>query len=638
MNPPPRSWKRNLRQLDPDTLLKLAQGLALDPQGWPIYKLVALTPIVVGFGLEQDDIDQLLRLEKFRKHFLYLKVVVDHDESKDPSFQTSILKYVCVRMGIPFETRVKYHHEAGSIDDIPSNVWRLTFQILWPDREIDFEKFSHLHHLTISSNYTEVLEIRLPSLVEYLGVSDVCQLNVLTACSQLREIKLANVDRLDGIVSEQFPRLNRATFDQVSPEVVAQVVTIPTVRSVAINFWYDGDFPNNITEIHVNNGVGLDLGMEEVDLGNLLKKHRHRICSVSSDFAFLLLIPSSVRSLDIKGNTEVNFPVKLEKLKWDSPPDGLQFPSNLTHLHISKGPSKVPTFHDFVNLRLLSYTVSGLELAVIEAPNVRTIDLRDNKIKKFSVPVSTEKLNLEGNQMTCLPRMTHLTHLRSFVVLSPNLNVIDVDCPHLITLRVNGGNVERILAPELVQKLDYDNTKTLREVRLGARGKVGKLALSQYVKQVHSGKVAVDYHPDTTRVCLMLHGPCSPSYFIFPPKLDTLILHYYRFHQSLDLSRTQIKYMKLKVWGEIKHPVILPLLVEYLEIYCQSKRPPIEFTKPSQLKEVWIFDGPNSSCLQQKWHGRGFGDRRSYPHLRKINGDHPKLFMTSVGDRSCFIT
>lgn len=633
---PPRGWTHNLRSLDPDTLLKLVQGLSQDPDAWVVYKLVALTPIELSLKVDDDIMDQLYRLEQFRKHFLHIKVYVECDKLKSFSSDNLLLKYTCVRWGIPFEIRLDWYHEAGPINTIPFNVWRLNIQVQWPSTQVDISGFYQLRLVTINSNYSDLLEVMLPPQVRQLEVSDVCHLNMISSCPKVYDLKLANIKDSCGVTPERFPQLKLATFDNVSAEVVTQVVTIPTVHVVTINTFYDA-FPANINEVHVFNGVGSSLGLEDEVLDELLSVNGTKIYSISSDFAFLLTIPSSIKRLNIIGNTEVNFPPELESLKWDSPLYGFHYPINLTLLHITKGPSSIPTFYEFMNLRLLTYTDSELEIAVIEAPKIRMIDLRNNRVKKVSVPMSTRTLKLEGNQMSFLPPISHLTQLQSLTVLSPNLKEINADCPKLTSLRINGEKVESIVVQELVEKLDYDNMMSLREVKIGNRAKSGTIAISKYLKQVHSGRVAINYHPETTRLRLILHGPCSPSYFIFPQTLETLILHYHHYHQPLDLSRSSITNFVLKVEEVIEHAVILPQLVEYLEISCKSNRVPIEFVKPSRIRELWILPDSNDSSLPLSWKWQQF-NRQSYPNLRKINGKHPELFIRELRSKSCFIT
>lgn len=106
-----------------------------------------------------------------------------------------------------------------------------------------------------------------------------------------------------------------------------------------------------------------------------------------------------------------------------------------------------------MNLRLLTYTDSELEIAVIEGSKLRMIDLRNNRIKKLSVPTSTQTLKLEGNQMTFLSPISHFTQLQSLTVLFSNLKEINTEFPQLTSLRINGEKVKSIVVQELVVKL-----------------------------------------------------------------------------------------------------------------------------------------------------------------------------------------
>lgn len=155
-------------------------------------------------------------------------------------------------------------------------------------------------------------------------------MNILSVRSKVHELNLGDIKSLGGITPERFPQLKLATFDNVSAEVVTQVASVSTVHVVTINTFCDA-LPANIREVHVFNGVGTSLGLEDEVLDALLAVTGTKICSISSDFALLLTTPSSITSLSIIGNTEVNFPPELQCLKWNSPPQGLQYPTTSYH-------------------------------------------------------------------------------------------------------------------------------------------------------------------------------------------------------------------------------------------------------------------------------------------------------------------
>lgn len=138
------------RSLDPETLLKLAQGLSQDPDTWVVYKLVALTPIELSLKVDDDDDDVMdqLHLEQFRKHFLHTRVYVKCGKLQSFPSDSLLLKYTCVRRGNSFEIRLYWYHEAGLINTIPFNVWRLSFQVQWPGTQVDLRGFYQLRQVT----------------------------------------------------------------------------------------------------------------------------------------------------------------------------------------------------------------------------------------------------------------------------------------------------------------------------------------------------------------------------------------------------------------------------------------------------------------------------------------------------------